>query len=49
MKDKKGYVAAILVILAILGYILLFYPLTIQNNGEGDVTCKSILGLTVGC
>ena len=49
MKDKKGYLVVILIILAIVGYFLLFYPLIVQNDGNGDITCKSILGLTVGC
>ena len=49
MKEKLKKLGGILVVIAIIGYFLVFYPLIVTTDQYGEPTCKSIVGLTVGC
>jgi len=49
MKKLLEKIAGVLLILAIAGYFLIFYPFIISPGEDGQPRCKSLIGLSVGC
>ena len=47
--EKSGKIVTILIVVCIIAYLLLFYPLIVKVDKNGETTCESLLGLTVGC
>lgn len=49
-KEKiKKILGWAVVIIGIVGYLLIFYPAIVSVDSDGNASCKSIIGLKVGC
>ena len=49
MKKLIKKIAGILVVLAIIGYFIVLYPLKVSTNEYGETECESIIGISVKC
>ena len=49
MKKLLKKIGSILIVLAIAGYYIVFYPLKMHIDQYGEPVCESLIGLTVGC
>ena len=48
MENIKGKIIGVLVVLGLVAYFLLFYPLIVKTV-DGETQCESVLGLSVKC
>ena len=48
MKKLIEKIAGVLVVLAIVGYFIIFYPLKVYTE-NGETKCESLIGISVGC
>ena len=49
MKKLAEKIGGILLILAVIGYFIVFYPLIVSTDDDGNAKCESLIGLKVGC